>query len=143
MKNTKLVWRLSDRPTPQAVIDLTNSGLITKEEAKEILFSLETDDTREKKSLESEIKFLRELVAKLSSPSIIVQTIREVQKPYYHQPWYQPYQTWSTAIGSNAGALTTTSTNTLNNSQMLTSSTNPLQMMATQSAQNFSEIKTF
>ena len=37
---TKIKWRLANRPTPMELIDLTNAGLLTKEQAKEILFSL-------------------------------------------------------------------------------------------------------
>lgn len=142
MKNTKLVWRLSDRPTPQSVIDLTNSGLITKEEAKEILFSLETDDTRDKKSLESEIKFLRDLVAKLSTPQVILQTIREVQKPYYQQPWYQPYISWTNAIsGGFTGG--TTFTSTTGSATALNASLNSQSQTLLSNQANFSDIKTF
>ncbi len=95
----QLVWRLGKLPTPAEVSELVKDKIITQEEAKEILFSSEDEIVRDKKNLESEIKFLRELVDKLSSGNTtrIVEVIREVEKPYYKWEWYQPYVIWSTS----------------------------------------------
>jgi hypothetical protein len=93
------------------VVKLLSSGIITKEEAKDILFNVEEEGERDKKSLESEIKFLRELVEKLSNGKQIriVETIREIKVPYYiNQPWYQPYQVWCGNYSGWLGQLTTT-----------------------------------
>ena len=81
----KLVWRLSQKPTVLELTELLKGGIITKEEAKEVLFNQEDEVDRDKKSLESEIKFLRELVEKLSKnqTSTIIETIRYIEKPYY------------------------------------------------------------
>lgn len=106
----KIKWRLAERPTPSEISLLVEKELLTKDEAREILFSQETEEDRDKKSLESEIKFLRELVEKLSknNNSTIVETIRYIEKPYYPQPWFQPYATWcsntSGAIGGGIGS---------------------------------------
>ena len=62
----KLNWRLSKLPTPDEVRELVKDKVITQDEAREILFSQETEEERDKNSLESEIKFLRELVDKLA-----------------------------------------------------------------------------
>ena len=105
MKKTKLVWRLSNRPTPAEVAELLTQEIINKEEAREILFSEETDEDRDKKSLESEIKFLRELVDKLSEDrSQIITTIKEVQVPYIKYPWYPQYQIWCGGAGGTGTA---------------------------------------
>lgn len=112
-KKEVLKWRLSEKPTAASVIDLINSGVITKEEGKEILFNAETEEDRDKKSLESEIKFLRELVDKLAknNTSTIVETIRYIEKPYIQYYWYQPYQNWcGTVSGGTAGIATATYT---------------------------------
>lgn len=109
---TKLNWRLSKLPTPSEVTDLVHSKIITQDEAREILFSLETEESRDIESLKSEIKFLRELVEKLSDGKMskIVETIRIIEKPYYQQPWVQPYQTWCTgSTGTTALGNVTTS----------------------------------
>ena len=93
-KKEKLKWRLSKLPTSDEVIRLLNEKLITKEEAKEILFTTESVEDRDKDSLQSEIKFLRELVEKLSEGKSdrIIETIRYVEKPYYRYGWYDPYK---------------------------------------------------
>ena len=128
----KLIWRLNERPTPTALIELMNNGLLTKDEAKEILFSSENKDERDAKSLKSEIKFLRELVESLSkgSNTRIIEIIKEVEKPYRTYPWYSPYGEWycssgSTTEGLNLDCTTGTSNITLN------------------AGSNFTDIKTF
>jgi hypothetical protein len=75
MKKTKLVWRLGERPTSEELRNLISDEIISKEEARKILFNEETQEDRDKKSLEEEIKFLRKLVEKLSNSR---QTIKEV-----------------------------------------------------------------
>lgn len=95
---TKIKWRLANRPTPDEITLLFGQGLLTKEEAREILFSLETDEDRDKSGLQEEIKFLRELVKGMAdNRSQIVTTIREVQKPYLQYPWWQQYQVYCNA----------------------------------------------
>ena len=87
----KLVWRLGKLPSPDEVRELVKDKIITQEEAREILFSQETEEDRDKGSLKEEIKFLRELVQKLSNRSTIIETIKYIEKPYTNLGWYQPY----------------------------------------------------
>lgn len=112
---TKLKWRLSALPETHEVAHLVKEGILTKEEAREILFSLETDEDRDKKSLQEEIKFLRELVQKLSNnqTSKIVETIRYVEKPYTKFEWYQPYYVYAYSTG-NSGLTSSTGYGTTN-----------------------------
>src|SRR3990167_8079487 len=111
----KIVWRLKEQPTPGSLGELVKEGLLTKDEAREILFNSETEDERDKKSLESEIKFLRELVEKLSNNnnSKIVEIIREVEIPWRKYDWYKPYVIWSTG-NSITYSSTTECVNTTN-----------------------------
>lgn len=107
MKNmpTKTKWRLSALPTPQEIADLVASDILTKEEAREILISQETEEDRDKKSLQAEIKFLRELVQKLSDnrkPEIIRQ-IEVIEKPYFKNPWFEPYRFYCGIESSSNG----------------------------------------
>lgn len=92
--NTKIIWRLKELPTPSELKDLVASGIMSKDEARTILFSSQTEEDRDKKSLESEIKFLRELVERLSNNSNvkIIETIREVERPWKIEKWYKPYE---------------------------------------------------
>ncbi len=92
----KLKWRLSKLPTPDEVRELVKDKILTNEEAREILFSEEVESEKSVDDLKQEIKFLKELVEKLSNNnrSQIIETIRYIEKPYYHWNWYQPYQYW-------------------------------------------------
>lgn len=114
---TKLKWRLTKLPTSEEVTNLVNDKIISKEEARDILFSQEEEGEVAEKDLKSEIKFLRELVDKLSSSnSKIVEVIKEVQVPYYRYDWYKPYYYWVGGSGNNSlastgSSLTTTSGN--------------------------------
>lgn len=125
MTKTKLSWRLKNLPTADEVRELVKDKIITNDEARDILFGTETETDRDVKSLESEIKFLRELVDKLSkNPQTIITTIREVERPYIRYPWYQPYQIWcGGTTGTNIIGSATSGTLT--------------------GASNFSAIKTF
>ena len=92
----KLVWRLGKLPSVQELTQLIDQKIISKEEAREVLFSTKEDWERDKESLESEIKFLRELVEKLSKDrKTIVETIKIIETPYKIYPWYQPYNNWT------------------------------------------------
>lgn len=153
----KIQWRLKSLPTTGELRELVKDKIITNEEAREILFNQEDEEERDKKGLESEIKFLRELVEKLSrSRSEIVTTIREIQVPYYKQPWYAPYTVWcSTADAGGGDTYTTTAATALNSltgGQTLGSSDNTLNAFYTSSGQSgtagnttapFSSINTF
>lgn len=125
----KLVWRLGKLPTPDELRELVKDKIVTQEEAREILFNFETEEERDKKSLESEIKFLRELVEKLAKGrDRIIETIREVKVPYIYYRWYKPYEIWCENNVSN-NVLCANATYT-NSSESITVS-------------NFSDIKTF
>jgi hypothetical protein len=138
----KLVWRLKEQPTAESLQKLVSSGILSKEEAKEVLFNQETEEDRDKKSLESEIKFLRDLVEKLSqgNNSRIVEVIREVERPYKVYPWVQYYNGWCDSV---------TTTGTYDNSGSITTTGGAMNLVGniTGSGQsaitNFSSIKTF
>lgn len=95
-KKEKLVWRLSKLPSSDEVRELVKDKIITQEEAREILFSQQDEVDRDVKSLESEVKFLRELVEKLSQNDRvrIVETVEKVYVPYKRYDWYKPYESW-------------------------------------------------
>lgn len=157
----KLVWRLSKLPSVDELQLLVKDKLITQEEARGILFTEEDSEERDKKSLESEIEFLRKLVEKLgaSSQTKIVQEIRYIEKPYYQYQWYQPYNTWCTSFGAGTVTLgntsgvssftTTTNANAgSNNSYYCSGGTTGTTLSGTSATVatglgNFSKIKTF
>lgn len=145
---TKIKWRLGELPTPSEVVGLLEAELLTKDEAREILISQETDEDRDKKSLQGEIIFLRELVQKLSNnrKADIVKEITVIERPYIKQPWFQPYYAYANtsngigyATSTNAVALGSASATTLTT----TSGSNTLTLQAASAPQQFSAIKTF
>jgi hypothetical protein len=137
----RIVWRLPSRPTSEEVRGLLKDGILSKDEAREILFNLEDSEERDKKSLEAEIKFLRELVTNLSSRQTIVETIREVHKPYQNYPWYQPYQTWCSSGSTLTSGSNTASAMYLNTATATGSST--ISFTGNVADEPFSGVKTF
>ncbi len=129
-------WRLTKLPSVEELQSLVKDKIISQEEARTILFNEIEDDGRDVESFETEIKFLRELVDKLSERSKIVEIIKQVQVPYVHYPWVAPYVTWCSV--SNAGASNLTSS-----AYTLSTSRDGNVAYAFNNASGFSEIKTF
>jgi len=141
-KKEELVWRLGKLPTVEEITTLIDKKIITQEEAREILFNKKIEDERDVKSLETEIKFLRDLVERLSQTrERVVEVIKEVVKPVYiKEPWYQPYYYW--CGGSSTITLGNTTTS-LGNALNCTGSSLSLQANSTPKNCSFSSIKTF
>lgn len=128
---TKLKWRLSKLPSVEEISILVKDGIITKDEAHKVLFSLETEEDRDKESLQEEIKFLRELVSKLSnSRTEIVRQIEYIEKPYRKNNWWNGYEIYC-ASPTTTASYTTTGT------------TNAMYVLPTNSGPDFTDIKTF
>jgi len=107
----KLIWRLKEQPSTESLRELVKDKLLTNDEAREILFSSQEETDRDVKSLEAEIKFLRDLVEKLSqNKSQIVEVIKEVKVPYSNYDWYQPYHYWCGNRANNVTILPTNGT---------------------------------
>lgn len=138
---TKIKWRLGKLPDPLEVADLVRQGILTKDEAREILFTQETQEDRDKESLQEEIKFLRQLVEKLSNRTEIVRQIEYIEKPYRKYDWYEPYKFY---CSTNNAIYSTTGTSTIN--LMAASSdanTANLSYTVSSSEPDFTSIKTF
>lgn len=132
MKKEELKWRLEKLPTVNELSVLIEKKIITPEEAKEVLFTQEKKEDRDKKSLKEEIRFLKKLVERLSeNRTNIIQTIEKIQPTYIDKRWYEPYHHWYIA---------STSDNTSNGTFMCQTSTGEL---ASYQIGNFSQIKTF
>ena|SRR3990167_9827993 len=119
----KLVWRLGKLPSPDEVRELVKDKIITQEEARDILFNSDVEPENPPQSavseLKSEIKFLRELIEKLSSRTETIRVIETIQPRYIKYPWYNPYIAWcssnSITNASYCGNTTTTDTATFSN----------------------------
>lgn len=134
---TNLKWRLGKLPTVEELLSLINNKLITQEEAKTMLFSSEEED-RDKESLQEEIKFLRKLVEKLSENKTtrIIETIKEVERPWSRWEWYRPYQVWCTSDSATSHIVTSGTSYVDATSSISVTNTSA-------SAKPFSDIKTF
>jgi polyhydroxyalkanoate synthesis regulator phasin len=128
----KIIWRLKESPTTEKLSNLVRDGILTKDEAREILFNLTDESERSIESYQQEIKFLRELIEKLSNRTQIVEVIKEVRHIHDSHPWYTPYHGWTTGAVYLSGTTTDTA-----NSFTLTSDAS----MAASS--DFGDISTF
>lgn len=150
MKKT-LKWRLGKLPTPEEVTSLVKDKIITNEEARQVLFSEETEESEKIEDLKREIEFLRELTEKLSSKSSIIETIRYIEKPYIKYPWYNPYMTWCTftdnitTTGTGNYLSVTNDTTSYQSGALGTGVTNAIYASSVSGIgdSNFSSIKTF
>jgi len=130
----KIIWRLKEQPTSEMLRELVKDQILTKDEAREILFNLQEESERDNESLKQEIKFLRELVEKLSEKQKVIEIIREIEKPYRPYNWWEPYQYWCT----NSNQLWAHTTTDASSNGMLN-----VTLSSDDSSQNFSDIKTF
>jgi hypothetical protein len=135
---TKLNWRLKTLPSVEELRDLVKDGVVTKEEAREILFSVEpVEEVDKRKALEEEVLFLRSLVEKLSAriATRIVEVIRDVERRWQPYPFFKPYEVWC-ASNSSGGSLTTNAT--YSNASVVGNGT-----ITIEPKKSFSDIKTF
>lgn len=138
----KIVWRMGKLPTIEEIRQLVTDKILTPDEAREILFSQETEEERDIKSLEAEIKFLRELVQKLSeNKTQIVRMIEQIHVPYKKYDWVEPYMYYCNASSGGAiytatgGASTTTASYSSNSGTSVSALLNGVE--------DFTKIKTF
>ena len=137
-KNTKLVWRLGKLPTPDELRELVKDKIITQEEAREILFDQEDEDT---KSLKEEIKFLRQVVQDMGA-SKYTAVIRDYYPKFNNHGWYQPYYATCNSV-TNAIA---SSGHTLGGGGSLNAQTNSVITLSgsgTTALTDITKIKTF
>jgi hypothetical protein len=75
-----LKWRLSELPTAGDVAELVDSGVITPEEAREILFTEASSSDEKVKALEEQLAFMQDLVKQLAgrNPTTFVQPFSRV-----------------------------------------------------------------
>ena len=108
-KKTSLNWRLKELPDAVDVAELVDKKVITPEEARQLLFNENGEDTNKVKALEEEVKFLRNLCDSLAAKSngwnTIVHEYRDYRPTYPY--WYKSYGTLVNGISGsiNAGAV--------------------------------------
>lgn len=98
MTKEQIIWRLKEQPTSESLRQLVKDTILTKDEAREILFSKQQDKPEDSESMKSEIKFLRELVDTLSKNQqhTIANEVIRYYPTYKQFKWIQPYYTMAT-----------------------------------------------
>lgn len=102
MKKTNLVWRLPSKLTLEDIEKMLALKIITPEEAKELTFN-SADDNEKVKALEEQVKFLKELVDKLSS--------QPTTQVWRYINTYTPHYGWNVATSLGATYTTLASAN--------------------------------
>lgn len=119
---TVLKWRLSERPSVDAIEKLLGAGIITKEEARQIILDESEVEPKTVEDLQHELRLLRELVLSLAArqPETVIKIIeREIEKPYVKPYWSNPYMVWCSSTTANTVSdytlAETTTTNLISN----------------------------
>jgi hypothetical protein len=103
----KKIWRLSSLPTVEDLKTAIEAGIITKEEAKDMLLREEEDVPKDSlKEVKDELKLLRELVL----AGIGEKEVKIIER-HYHDSWHRlPYfPSWGTMYCSTANNTNLTS----------------------------------
>lgn len=107
----KLIWRISEKPTAEAVASLVETKVITAEEARSILFREEVKQSDEVEALKEMINTLQGMVQDLLSrqrgivtvPYKRVIEVSERSNPYWEKYWV----TGDLMLSTNSGSGTT------------------------------------
>lgn len=95
-----LTWKLGELPTAGELAELVEADVISKEEAREIMFGAVDNDKEKIQALEEQVDFLRSLVTDLSKRSTTV-----IRDWTYDRPvrWYNTkyWDNTSTFLASN------------------------------------------
>lgn len=109
-----LKWRLSEKPTVESITQLLQTGIITKDEARQILLDETEINSKDFSDVLEEIKLLRTLVLEVASkePNTIIKIIESspIVIRDYTRPWNNPYIAY---CSSAAGSTYTTGTNSM------------------------------
>lgn len=91
MNKKNLTWKLKEMPTGGELADLVETDVITKEEAREIMFGSAENDKEKIKALEEQIEFLRDLVTELSKNKTTTIYDWTYSRPirYYNTPYWK------------------------------------------------------
>lgn len=105
-----LTWKLRNPPTVEQVKELQETGIITKEEARQLLFKEETPKTDADRvaALEQMVKTLQDMTQELLNkpnntvnlPYVRTIEVAPRQRPYWNEIW----------MSTGSGSITTTQT---------------------------------
>lgn len=89
----KLNWRLSELPNASEVADLVEQEVITKDEARDVLFKTEDERNKDEevKALREQVKFMEKVVDALT---------RNKHTTITYTPSYPSYWRWTPGTGT-------------------------------------------
>lgn len=123
MKNTKntnknLTWKLSELPSAGEIASLVDSEVITKEEARDIMFGNPESDKEKLEALEKLVDFLQGLIKDLTKNKVAIMPYERTVyidrhiRPYWDRYWGSTEKVLCnsglTVSGRTTGSLTTT-----------------------------------
>lgn len=84
-----MVWRLKDLPTGDEVAALVEQGVLSKDEAREILLRDEEEENKDEKvkALKEQIEFLQKVVDALTRRQYTTITYTPTHPTVYWQSW--------------------------------------------------------
>jgi polyhydroxyalkanoate synthesis regulator phasin len=120
MTKQELKWRLKDLPDATGIAELVKQGVVTKEEARELLFNkVDQTDGDKVQALEKQIAFLEEMVRELAK-NRTVNTFHTTEIIKRYEPYYYPrYWMQSSGIGGNVAMAANNSINLASYAQKL------------------------
>lgn len=113
MTKKNLTWKLKEMPTGGELAELVDTGVISKEEAREIMFGSPENDKEKIEALEKLVDFLQDLVKEMSKnksdPVYIpyVKTLEYRPTPYWDKYWMNTEKVLCES-GLNVSTTTTT-----------------------------------
>lgn len=115
-KNEKrnLTWKLKDMPSAGELANLVNSEVITRDEAREIMFGNADDDKAKIEALEKMVEFLQGLVENLSKnkTTTYIPYERTVYIDRTVRPYWDRYWSGTEKVLVNNGMTLTSTLNT-------------------------------
>jgi polyhydroxyalkanoate synthesis regulator phasin len=117
----QLVWKLAEKPSGHVVAELVAQGVITKEEARSILFREEVKQSDEVVALKELVNTLSEMVQELMNRPRDVQFVpytKVIEVPRRHQPY------WINAVGNTSGITMSSTSGTSGNTTYTLSASN-------------------
>lgn len=116
MKKT-LKWRLTELPTAGEVAELVDSEVITKEEARDILFNEKDNETAQVDELKRQLEFLQSIIENLSKGNRTTITYTP-QLPQYNY-WKSSPVVWCNTGGTSLGSGTIIPTYSVNTTNLI------------------------
>lgn len=109
MTKKNLIWRLKDKPSVEDVTELLKEQVVTKEEARDLLFNEAGSDSEKLRDLKKQVEYLEDLVKELSKSRVQnypVVTPAYVEKWIERKHWEPSWIYYSSNVSSTGSTFT-------------------------------------